>query len=54
LKLLHLKMDSFDCTMLDNLNILMDDNKVYVAADGSRIKLPKDVKIVLETKGCMV
>jgi len=54
IKLLHLKMYSIDCTVAENLNQLMDDNKRYVVANGFQCKLPKDVRIVLESKGCAV
>jgi len=34
LKLVHFKMYSFDCTVLEELNALMDDNKRYVDNKG--------------------
>jgi len=54
IKLLHLKMYSIDCTVAENLNQLMDDNRRYVVENGFQCKLPKDVRIVLESKGCAV
>jgi hypothetical protein len=53
IKLLHLKMYYFDCTVLDDLNPLMDDNK-QLKVNGEVFHLPSDVRIVLESDTCKV
>lgn len=51
IKLLHLKMEEFNCEVIEELNSLMDDNRRYAVANGFQCKLPDDVRIVLESKG---
>jgi hypothetical protein len=52
LKLIHLKMEKLDATVAENLNTLMDDNKVLCLANGERVPLGSDVRIVIETSSC--
>jgi len=52
LKLIHLKMEKLDAIVAENLNTLMDDNKVLCLANGERIPLGSDVRIVIETSSC--
>jgi len=53
IKLLHLKMYMFDCSVLEDLNSLMDDNK-QLKVNGEVFHLPSDVRVVLESDTCMV
>jgi len=52
LKLIHLKMEKFDAIVAENLNTMMDDNKVLCLANGERVPLGSDVRIVIETSSC--
>jgi len=52
LKLIHLKMEKLDAIVAENLNTLMDDNKVLCLANGERVPLGSDVRIVIETSSC--
>lgn len=53
IKLLHLKAARFDFYMLEPLHPLLDDNRTFVAP-GFTCKLPKDVRVVIESQGCAV